>query len=133
MTDLNTRETPKISTHDQEMVGEVFDGISISIYPAKKSITGKGEEGRIKGGGSQREKGSRKIRKNNKREKNGEKELIFSLDSLFVPWENRFSFIKVLFLPSLSSIICLIFPLWSFTPFCLEFSCVDQELKHCSS
>lgn len=120
MIDLNTRETPKISTHDQEMVGEVFDGISISIYPAKKSITGKGEEGRIKGGGSQREKGSRKIRKKNKREKNGEKELIFSLDSLFVPWENSFSFIKVFIFTFLIFNYLSNLPIMEFYPFLLR-------------
>lgn len=43
MPDLNSRVTPKATTHDQKMAREVFDKISNFYHPAKKCTAGKEE------------------------------------------------------------------------------------------
>ena len=82
MTDLKSRDTSKVSIHDQKMIGRMSDGTNIFVNLAKKGIARGWEEDRIKGGGSQRNGGSKKIRRKNKRER--ERELVFSLDLLII-------------------------------------------------
>lgn len=92
------------------------NGRSISTNLAKREIARKKEGRRDKrgGGGMPTKRGIQKNQKEKQeREKEREQKLVYSLDSLFVHWEICFSQSKCLFLPSLPSTICLIFPLWS--------------------
>jgi len=84
MTGLNSKNTPKVSIQDKKLTKRLSDGTSIFINPTKKDTTRGVEEERIKGGGSQRNGGSKKIRRKNKRERKLEPELVFSLDLLIV-------------------------------------------------
>ena len=58
MIDLNSKNTPKVYLHDQEMVEEESDGTNISINLVKRGTVGKE---RINEERVQHEKGSRKI------------------------------------------------------------------------
>ena len=50
MPDLNSRVTPKATTHDQKMAREVFDRISIFYHPTKSALLERRKEGGDKGG-----------------------------------------------------------------------------------
>ena len=81
MPDLNSRVTPKATTHDQKMAREVFDKISNFYHPAKKCTAGKEE---IKEESSHNGDDLEKIKREKERNKEQETSYFSELYTLYL-------------------------------------------------